>query len=552
MSSDSFDPAPPVAIAHSAASASPHEAALAPAAAARGLRLALAPESLARLRRHPLLLALTQGRSSRRTLRATAFDTADFDLAQGGLALRVRRVGRHHVQTLERLEPRASASVVLESLVASGEPDLSRLPDPAERVRALELVAAKPLLPAFEIDLVRFRRVLREDASELDLDLEVGELRSGAAGPPGEPEVPALRVCELELTARAGDPGYPWRLALELLDDIALRPSPLGLAERGLALAAGLPPAARKAAHPLVDADASVESLLVAVVEACLEQATVNEPAASAGIDPEGVHQMRVGLRRLRSALAFFAPMIPTSQRQRLRGELRWLAGELGTARDLDVFTGELFPPLQALRPGDAALARLRDTALTARAEGYARARSALSSPRYPRLVLEFGLWLARRAWRDQPLSEHSAALFQPARPWAAALLERRYRKARKLGRRLAKISPAERHRLRIRLKKLRYGAEFSRGLFPLKKTERYVRRLAELQDALGRLNDCALGERLIGERLAREDGVSDVDTARAAGLAAGWFAHASQLEAEALVSRWERFEEAGRFWPHP
>ena len=215
-------------------------------------------------------------------------------------------------------------------------------------------------------------------------------------------------------------------------------------------------------------------------------------------------------------------------------------------------FTGELFPPLQALRPGDAALARLREAALVARAEGYVRARNALRSPRYPRLVLELGLWLARRAWRDQPLSEHSAALFQPARPWAAALLERRYRKARKLGRRLAESSPAERHRLRIRLKRLRYGAEFSRGLFPLKKTDRYVRRLAELQDALGRLNDCALGERLVAERLAREDGVSDVATARAAGLASGWFAHASQLEAEALVARWERFEEAGRFWPHP
>jgi inorganic triphosphatase YgiF len=546
VSSDPFDPARPVAIVPAGGAGSPREAPPPAAPQGRGLRLALAPESLPRLRRHPLLLALTQGRPARRALRVAYFDTATFDLARGGLLLRVRRVGRHHVQTLERIGPAAEVAGALESLVADGAPDLARLPDPAERVRALELVAARPLSPAFEIDLVRLRRALREDASELTFDLEIGEIRWGGASARRMP------VCELELTAGAGDPGHPWRLALELLDELPLRPSPLGLAERGLALAADRAPEARKAARFLFDENAPVEALLVAVVEACLDQVLANESAARAGVDPEGVHQMRVGLRRLRSALAFFAPMIPAAQRERLRGELGWLASELGDARDLDVFTGELLPPLQALRPDDAALARLRDTALGARTEGYARARAALDSARYPRLVLELGLWLARRAWRDQPLSEHSAALFQPARSWAAALLERRYRKARKLGRRLATSSPAERHRLRIRLKKLRYGAEFSRGLFPLKRTDRSVRRLAELQDVLGRLNDAALGERLVTERLARDVPDSDVNAARAAGLAAGWFAHASHREAEALVARWERFEKTGRFWPHP
>ena len=538
MSSDPFDPARPVAIPN--ADGPPLEAPR-PASQARGLRLALAPDALARLRRHPLLLALTEGRPSRRTLRVAFFDTADLDLARGGFALRVRRVGHHHVQTLERIDPRGDAGGALESLVAGEEPDLARLPDPVERVRALELVGGKPLARAFEIDLVRIRRELREDGNELTFDLEIGEIRSTRGAEP---------ICELELTSRAGDPAQPWRLALELLDELPLRPSPLGLSERGLTLVSGRPPAARKARRFLTEADAAVEALLVAVVEACLEQVVANEPAARAGVDPEGVHQMRVGLRRLRSALAFFAPMIPAAQRQRLRGELGWLASELGDARDLDVFTGELLPPLLALRPGDAALERLREIALAARGRGRARALAALESTRYARLVLELGLWLARRSWREQPLSEHSAALFQPARPWSAAVLERRYRKARKLGRRLAESSPVERHRLRIRLKKLRYGAEFSRGLFPLKRTDRSVRRLAELQDALGRLNDAALGERLVAERLSHELGESDPVAARAAGLAAGWFAHASHREAEALVACWERFEKTGRFWP--
>jgi inorganic triphosphatase YgiF len=536
VSSDPSDPTFPATEVGAEAGA-PSEA---PAAllAERPLRLRVAREALPRLRRHPLLHALAHGRPSRRALRLTYFDTPDLDLGRVALALRLRRVGRHHVQTLERLGPARPTVATLESLVPGAAPDPERLPDPAERERVLEQIGGRPLVPAFEVELVRFHRTLREDANELAVDLEVGEIRSRAG---------SETVCELELASRSGDPGQPHQLALELLDSVALRPSTLGLAERGYAQLSGQPPAARRAERGLLPSESTLEQLLIAVVAGCLDHVASNEPAALAGIDPEGVHQMRVGLRRLRSALAFFGPVIPDTQRSQLRAELRWLAGELGPARDIDVFRGELLPPLLALRPHDAALARLGEAADAVRAERYARVREALAGTRYPRLVLGLGRWLARRAWRQQPTNERSAALFQPARPWAAALLERRHRKARKLGRRLADASPAERHRLRIRLKKLRYAAEFSRGLFSLKRADRYARRLADLQDALGRLNDAAIGERLLAELLAR---LGDEETVRAAGYAGGWIAHAAHREAQDLTSHWERFEQVGRFWP--
>ncbi len=231
-----------------------------------------------------------------------------------------------------------------------------------------------------------------------------------------------------------------------------------------------------------------------------------------------------------------------------MREPLVWLGGELGPARDLDVFAAEWLAPALCARAGDAALARFDDEMRTQRAAHYERVREALRSDRYPRLLLEVRRWLARCAWREQPLSAASASLFLPARDYAALRLERRHRKACKLARQLATAPPERRHQLRIRLKKLRYAAEFASSLFPGKKADRYARRLAALQDALGLANDAVVAERVAGQ-LAEKLG-SSPDLLRAAGFLTGWAAHAADHEIAALPGLWERFESVGRFWP--
>jgi inorganic triphosphatase YgiF len=507
------------------------------------LRLAAPLEDGPRLRRHPLLAALGTGRPITQRIALVYFDTPELDLAGEGLALRVRRAGRQHVQTVEvRGAPGIAGGRLreLDTLVPGPRPDLGSIPDLALRTRLSSLLGDRALAPIFEVHLDRTRRLLQEDGSQLRCDLEMGEIRSAWG---------TVAVCDLELASRGDDAGHPWRLALELLEDVRLRPMTRSLAERGYERVSGRGPATHKAAPIEVAPGAALEELLAAVAESCASQVVANEPAAFVGSDPEGVHQMRVGARRLRSALAFFAPVLPERQRDPLRDELRWLAAELGQARDLDVFVGELLEPLAALRPEDRALAALRDAAQEARATAHHRVRDALGSSRYPRTVFELGAWLARRSWREQALSESSALLFMPARGFASPLLERRHKRARKLGRRLGEASPEERHRLRIRLKKLRYAAEFARGLWPGKRAERYARRLGRLQDVLGRLNDGVTAERLVGETLARLPGEVPVDVARAAGFAAGFSAHAAQVEIAALPRRWKRFEEAGSFW---
>ncbi|HSJ95695.1 MAG TPA: CHAD domain-containing protein, partial [Myxococcota bacterium] len=131
----------------------------------------------------------------------------------------------------------------------------------------------------------------------------------------------------------------------------------------------------------------------------------------------------------------------------------------------------------------------------------------------------------------------------------AAAVLERRHRRARKLGRRLAEATIEERHQLRIRLKKLRYAAEFTAGLHPGRPAARYARRLARLQDTLGHLNDVANAEGQLAVLLSRLGAAETDDEPRVVGFAEGWVAHSAHVELARLPARWERFADAARFW---
>jgi inorganic triphosphatase YgiF len=506
------------------------------------LELGIAPETIARLRRHPLVAALTQGRPRRAREHAVYFDTDDIALARSGIALCVRRVGRTSVQTVARLEAAGARELAsADTLLANDAPDPARIPDAALRADVFEAQGGRPLVPAFEVTLARETRHLREDTNELILAIDTGSVHT----PGGDARLGTLRL-ELE----RGDPAYPAQLMLELLDTFPFRIDAPHPAVRARALLLGEPAQPRRAAPIDVAPDATLEALLVATVEACLAQIAGNEEAAIAGRDPEGVHQLRVGLRRLRSALAFFGDVLPERQRDALRAETGSLARELGAARDLDVFADAWLAPLRAARPDDAALAQLEAQVRSERAAEAERVRSLLCSVRFPRLVLEVRRWLARRAWREQTLSAGSARLFLPARDVVGRRLEKRHKRVRKLLRRHAELAPADRHQLRIEAKKLRYAAEFSASLFAGRRARRYARRLAALQDALGVANDAFVAEPL-ATRLAAQLGTGAVHE-RAAGLVVGWAARAAHDELARLPALADRFEDAARFWPRP
>ncbi len=498
-----------------------------------------------RVLRHPLLRRLGRGRTLTRGLRSVYFDTPELGLRARGLALRLRDGPRGSVQAVKSFgESRAGLfeRAECEAAVPAAQPDPTAVSDPVLRAALLAetLHRGHALHPVLETEVRRSRRLLVAGGSEIELSLDVGELRTRAGAEP---------IRELELELLRGEPAALFDVALALQADLPLRPAALSKAERGFLLLSGLTPAPRRARPLDLGPESTLDAVLEAVVGEALAQIAANQPAADAGQDPEGVHQLRVGVRRLRSALALFRKLLPEEPAASLRQELRWLGGETGPARDLDVFLAERLGPILRHRRDDGALKRLRDEALAARAEAYDRVRAALRSSRAARLLLSLGRWHAARAWRDQPLNETSARLFAPALDAARPLLARRHRKALALGRDLQGRSVAELHALRIQMKKLRYAAEFLRSLFPPKRADRFIRRTARLQDVLGHLNDVAMAEALLAGLLDRLGAEAGGDVRRAAGFVTGWSAHVASQALDQLDRRWQRFADTSVFW---
>jgi inorganic triphosphatase YgiF len=507
------------------------------------LKLDVVPADLARLRRHPRLRALAHGRARTRRVLSIYFDTEDLDLARAGFGLRLRRVAGATVQTVKARGARHGGLFVrgeCEARVRGRSPDLGAVSDATLRDELARVAGQGPLAARVWTDVRRTRRVLRGEGFEILCDLDVGELRTAAQ---------RLPICELELELVRGEPAALFDLALELLESVGLRPAVWDKAERGFALLTGSPPGANAALKPALSPDCALDDALAEIFSACARQIAVHEASAREGADPEGVHQMRVGVRRLRSALGLFSAVLPGEPVDSFDVELRWLADALGEARDLDVFIGETLAPLAAARPDDEALKRLCDVARELRDVRQSELRQALDSPRLARLLLRLGRWTATRGWREQDLSADSARLFAPARELAGELLTRRHRKVRRLGAQLESLSPAEKHRLRIQVKRLRYAAEFFAGLYPHAKTRRAIRRLARLQDVLGHLNDQATADTLLDRLLARLGREAGPAHQRAAGLVSGWTERGAEEAVVTLERCWARVERTRPFW---
>jgi inorganic triphosphatase YgiF len=507
------------------------------------LKLEVPAGDLAALKRHPLVRGLAQGRARKQRLHTVYYDTRARDLARERLALRVRHSGRSHVQALKGEGSAVGGLFVRgewEARLPGPEPDLERIPSFAARALAQRAIAGQPLEPVFETEFQRTRyRLLRGD-TELWLDFDEGEIRARGVSAP---------IRELELELVRGDPGVLYGIALELHETLPVRPGVASKAQRGHALATGTRPAPQRAPRIELPGQATLEDVLHEVLAACLGQVLANEEPAREGSDPEGVHQLRVGLRRARAALSLFGDLLPADEIRPFKSELRWLAGELGPARDFDVFLTEILEPLAARFPDDPSLKRLRDAARELRDAAYLRVRAALASPRASALTLALGGWITARGWRGGAGAETLAALAAPAAERGAELLERRLKKARRLGRGLARRTAEERHQLRIALKKLRYAGEFLGSLYPGPGAERMIDRLSELQDLLGALNDVAMAERLlvaIGDRLGREWAA---EHERGAGFVTGWISHQAQRRLARLEKDWKALRKTRPFW---
>lgn len=255
-------------------------------------------------------------------------------------------------------------------------------------------------------------------------------------------------------------------------------------------------PKAVKAASLKLNKRMSVEQAFQAIARSCIDQIEANAPAVSRFHDAQSLHQMRVGLRRLRTALDLFDDVLPVPDD--IQSELVWLMDQLAPARDWDVLLSTTLAQVEAALPNAPALASLRSAADEKLQLLHAQAANAAGSLRCQKLIGKLEHWLDERSWRDKLSAKGRTRLKMRAIDFAGTIVEKEQQRLLKRGTRLKGATADERHRIRIAAKRARYAAEFFASLYPGKRVRPYVAALTALQRELGALGDGVVAGRLL------------------------------------------------------
>ena len=486
------------------------------------LKLALPPQGvngfLARMarRRSPPTVAV---------LHTRYFDTPDFDLSRAGVAVRVRRVGRRWVQTLKTEGERQgglSQRIEYEMPVTRGVPDWSRFPPEAQAFVPAALRAR--LVPVFETRFERTAWLLAgRSGAQIEVALDRGEVRAGLRREP---------ICEIELELKRGQPDALFDLARTWAAAFACLPNDESKAARGVRLAHDRAPSPVRSGTLKLDPAQNMEDGFATICRDALAHFQANLPGvlsphpnplpggegANAGPKPiddiEYVHQARVALRRLRTLLRLARRACPLPPA--LLAGLRTLDDALGPARDWDVLCQETWPALSSALdelPGHAdETARIEAHRQTVRAT----MQTALAAAQPGVWLLDMSRWLLARGWREAAPPQRAVQL-SPLRDWARAELRRAHRAVLRDAQRESLANADVRHRLRIRIKRLRYALECLHALYPGRAPVRLLDALRTLQGELGAANDAHVARGLL-QSLPGEPG-----PARA--FALGWLA---------------------------
>jgi triphosphatase len=472
--------------------------------------------------------------STHKTL-STYYDTQDLTLLDRGISLRLRRAARKWIQTIKGAGNALSGlhqRIELESEVKSGQLDFSKIVDPQYAKFFNHAVLRNALVPIFSTDVQRTAWQLSfENGDQVELVLDIGELIAGDSREP---------ICEIELELKQGHQGRLFEFALQLQENIPLSIENISKAQRAYAYYRRQPLKIGKSKPVKLRRKMHANEALKRIVQACLIQLQSNQNMVLHGSDVEGVHQMRIALRRLRSALKVFSRITRKQSSANIMEELVWITNVLGDARDLDVFVTETLPPMLKQMQNQPSLALLAEKAKQERKQAYINVREAISSQRYQHLLLTLGDWLENQRWRKQKVTDITADII------AKTLLTKRFKLLKHSGKGLKQAEPEERHETRIAAKKLRYLAEFFSVLYPSKNTNAFIKSSSQLQDQLGLMNDISVTSSLIIKLMGQKP---PSHLAAAKFLIEGWNAHRLLHCMLDMDDAWVKFSQQKPFW---
>jgi len=411
------------------------------------LNLSLRPAVASRLAKHPLL---SDAKPIRQRVTNTYYDTADQRLRGERVVVRQDRKGSNWLSSVHRMplpDGRQRPGSAWETKAAPGPLDFSHVDDDALRAWLESL--RDELRPAFTTRCTRSAWLLEPRAGvRIELALERGWI---------EAQGRRQAICEVGLELLSGGVSDLFSTAGELQMGLSLHPEAASRSQRGYRVMAGESLQAVKAQAIATQAGMTVIAAFRGVAVACLNHLQSNERGLHESDSPEFVHQARVAIRRLRSAMRVWKKRLPQEFVARFDPCWQELARELGDTRNWDVFIDETLPSIVAAFPESVAIARLSQHAQERRSRHRQAARRRLQAADYSRLLLDFTA--AVLALPDSDPRRLDA--------FAPRCLDKRARQVMQMAEQALDGDAPARHRLRVAYKRLRYALEFFAPLFP-------------------------------------------------------------------------------------
>ncbi len=430
------------------------------------LKLELAAEAAKQLMEVPWLAGSSC--SSQEQL-SIYYDTPKGLLRERGYSLRVRTVGDQFIQTVKSLDGGAGLfdRGEWESGISGPEPDLSELGS-----TPLGAIPLEGLQPIIRSEVTRTTCRLRPAGAEVEVAVDRGRMTAGDRG---------ADISELEIELLRGEPDAAVALARRIAGEVPVRLGVMSKAERGFALADGKFGKVIKAEPVSLRADMIVAEGFATIVGACVRHFRLNELLVIEERRMEALHQCRVAMRRLRSALSLFRTAVADDRFEHIRDELRWFTNQLGDARNLDVYLQRDLSRKER-RP----LEEKREKA-------YDAVIAAMESQRFRQLMLDLIAWAALGDWRLH------ATAGRELEPYISKRIDRLWAKVDD-AEDLSRMDDEQRHRLRIEIKKLRYAVEFAAALHhhERERQKAFGKAVEDLQEALGHLNDAVVARTLV------------------------------------------------------
>lgn len=516
------------------------------------LKFDMRDKQLKQLRRRAILRDLSVSKPVVRKLKSIYFDDPDLSLYQAGVSLRLRTSSDGWIQTLKWNRKSGSGlfdAHEFETEVPHKKMDIRLLTSKEIPAEIINLLSHARLAPVFQTQISRSARFVRcHDGSEIEVAFDSGRVGNDES---------SIQFEELELELKSGHVSGLFSFARHLIGNEFVLLSRHSKAERGYALLAN-----GMSSHPIrraqnsrflpLEKTNSAELSVQKPLFVYAEQIIHNLERVLTSHDPEGPHQLRIALRRLRSTIQGLEPVFVSDGKaqdfKRIARHARKLGRLVGALRDADVLDIDIArvatkgAPTQSI---EIETGQISDALIKHRADVRQSVIRQLSSNQTSRFLLD----LLEQLTLLSP-SENDNGSPKLVKDVANEALQKSWEKVKKRGRRLNRLSVSERHNMRKDLKVHRYQVEFFASLFPKDHVRPYFKTLKRLQSVFGYLNDASLAEQL--QSVPKLKALSDRGVQQGVGYIIGWHEARAETTWPSAHDQWKQLCAIKQFWDAP